>query len=1580
MKYHTTAFNIVASLAMLLIVLVLVVVFNVLSLLPNYAQSLTDSVLGRISGSGDLVLSISSVDSSLFTGITIYDPKLSTKEGDSIATADSVSIRTPIYRFLWSALYPKNVSIEVEGLAIDTERGILEKYVLRGSTSGHDSDEGENLESLLAGRTITVTLSGASINVTDEQTALSADSIAARISLEDAMVSQGRISTGAISFVSDQIATSVQGSAGRIETTSTGNVQIHLNGAQSTFSLLKEQEFETSLERWGLSFAAESYGQLTDLSGLLSVDLTGLMAQAGFSGDQGKLTVPKITADIQTASTEVTRFVSTIPAMTLLYETWESSIEEITVTGEDLDSEERSIRITSPSFFSVMESQTVLAEVLEPEIYFLQTPDTQRIQFDAHRLMVQQQDHPLMESLLGKTVWDRIFLNDTYLLIVQNRATEEVNIESSAQVSSTTFIPYLKTVHGEVSASLSLDRSKDIVRGQLFVDTMGSDELPGLFNASLLYLPDVAGSEDITAEISHTNGIHLALGYNIDQALARLTLRLNQMRPYEFNSVIQDLSPNLAALVESETSLQGNVSLTVNRELSVGRVIAELGVANLAVEDQRFNIATTITGALEPEVMKVDLATLTTEGYRLSFQGSIDRTRFFPEGALQISQVDSGITIAAADFTRLAAQRYAYRITSVALEESNFAGDVSWESDGELNANGVLTVPGAQYPVSILFDQSLGRLTLDSDSASAEIDLYSTPGHITFDLALSSLELPPLRGPVLSGLGIVNGTLAADFSLAEELFILTSPQLQISGLAWSEQPPFTFSLRLDADPQEIRFDEILYEDSYGELAGSFSIRNRTLVELLSSNLHDFYAVGELQGEEGERFAISFFPNEKSSSKTEGILQLDQINLGRFLPGSEAVVLNASLVGETDLVETLVGHGIFNLDLPAIDSSISAHVHAEQAGLLVEDGLFTRGGTTVAIDELFFSYAGRAESTAHIAVPYPIIWRDATTRATVQLSADLTPAENLFSFVERNFVNRKLWPELTVSHSNVLILGEIPWQSGTHTVSLSQDMIEVTRGEGGTVEGSYAFDSGEIQFDATRGFPIPLRAEGRITDQQISVMIRDLLFDITHINAVLLEPIITFEGGLVTGSLMIDGPLSNPDYYGSLTANSVELTTFWTTGELFSLKNPVITISENSVTVAPSVVSAVHTSGRRARGAVQLEASIEQWGIPHYRIDILEMSNPISLWIPLIGIDVNVDAMVSGSFSIDGTPTEETLYGDVIVSDALISFGLPPLPVWVQEKERTSINMTLRTGRNVSFIFPNEEAPILRATFADDQAISIAVEAPSMATSFSGELAFRSGEIYYVQKNFYITEGSLRFPPTGTGLTDDFMPRISLRARLREFDTDGNRIDIYLVLQESRFDELDPRFESVPMRSTNEILELLGQNIVSMGADRETGATSVVAVASAATDVISRLGLLQATTISLGFSNIIRESLGLDVFTIRTNLLQNILLEALPGVAADTGVSPIARYLDNTTMYIGKYLLDDFYLQGMLHFRRDYFGSKNTFLASDLRIDTELSVEWTNPLATFSFFTQPEELSVFDLFDTMGFSITKRFEF
>lgn len=181
--------------------------------------------------------------------------------------------------------------------------------------------------------------------------------------------------------------------------------------------------------------------------------------------------------------------------------------------------------------------------------------------------------------------------------------------------------------------------------------------------------------------------------------------------------------------------------------------------------------------------------------------------------------------------------------------------------------------------------------------------------------------------------------------------------------------------------------------------------------------------------------------------------------------------------------------------------------------------------------------------------------------------------------------------------------------------------------------------------------------------------------------------------------------------------------FWS-ARGFSLKNPIITVSEHLASVAPSSVSAIHTSGHRSTAILQLEATIENWNVPHYRIDILGMSNPIALWLPLMTLDMNIHTMVSGTFSIDGTPTAETLYGDITVSDGSLSFGIPNLPSWIVEKTRTSIDMTLRTGKNISFIYPNAESPILRATLADNQRVSLVVETPQMITSIGGELAFR----------------------------------------------------------------------------------------------------------------------------------------------------------------------------------------------------------------------------------------------------------------
>jgi len=337
---------------------------------------------------------------------------------------------------------------------------------------------------------------------------------------------------------------------------------------------------------------------------------------------------------------------------------------------------------------------------------------------------------------------------------------------------------------------------------------------------------------------------------------------------------------------------------------------------------------------------------------------------------------------------------------------------------------------------------------------------------------------------------------------------------------------------------------------------------------------------------------------------------------------------------------------------------------------------------------------------------------------------------------------------------------------------------------------------------------------------------------------------------------------------------------------------------------------------------------------------------------------------------------------LIISDGYLGFGLPELPAWLVPEQRTSIDMGFTTGKNFIFVYPNRESPIVQAAIADNQRMHIKLDGPTMNIGFDGELSIRSGEIYYVQKNFYITEGSILIKAAVGAAANEVNPVLNLRARLREFDQNGNRLDIFLVLQDSTLDNLAPRFESVPYRTTNEILEILGQGIIPGAKFEETGIGSVVALATVATDVISRLGIIQANATTYGFSQIVRDSLGLDVFTIRTNLLQNILYEAIPGTGTDNTVSPIARYLDNTTLYLGKYLLDDFYLQGMLHFRGNLFGVNDgaSFLSNDLAVDTEISLEWNTPLALFSIFTQPDVLSIFNIFDTIGFSVTKRIVF
>ncbi len=1565
MKYHTTVSNIMFAALILFAVVIGTIALGPFEIFGQAGRTVAVHMLERLEGEGKYSLRVESVESSLFSRISVHGLVLADTEGKQMLRANRITIDAPAYRFLTRRLYPKSLPITVDGLDIlydERFAGFLQELA-GDDQEGQDPSPG----------TFRIELSDSRVSYAIDAVMADAENLFGSLLITEGTPTQAQIRIDELSVShSDLWSARAGGASLGFGPTADGQLGARLDVGKIQFSH-RDSLVSLSTDSLALFFFGTSFESMMGLNGSVVGELEDLGLSLLVEDKPVNVTLGNLRAQSSLQGSAVDRAQASLNLLAVDQGPWRFLLPESQLVY-DAQGEGTNIEFSSEAMMQVLDNEDMVASVDRPSILLNLNSPIASIRLGTDVATVQ--DSASLGARLGIRLenFGRMTFDQAHLLAVHNTRESLTSLEASFALQGETDIRFLQSLSAQVFADAQLEADGTFAVARTSIRELTSADIPGSLMLDARYDRD-----DITIQLSHSEGIQASLEYDRADESARISTRFSEFSPYSMHQVIKSVSPDTADLVVPETSLEGNLNLQLKRDGTTGRATAELGIANLAVEDQRFNIATTVSGRMDETDYVIDLATLTTEGFRLSYSGSIDRIGLIPEGSIDVREVESGEQIVAADFQREATRVYRYAVTSPKTPRSRLDGVISWAQENLLTTDAVLSVPGKRYPVTVSFDIPQGEISLSSDNLGASFDFLSDPGHVTFDLAMSELELPEIDTALFRGIGKVSGTIGSDVSLADGLYIIRGEDISLDGLSWSKGGAWSVGFSFDADQGQLLLNEVTYRDAQGEVTGNLSLANGSLQSILLGSLDRFSLQALFRGSDGSFIGSSFFHDPAEPHIARGSLSIKDFHLGRFGLIDEQGRVDFEFLGETDLKKLAKAHGSLDLGLGA-DRHLSFGMHLESDSLVIEDARYRTGPVLVGIEEAIADFSGEIKATGNIFMDSPMQWRDASSRISFEARTVFDRADSFFVWLDGLARLADGIPPITVSHRDASLYGMIGWTDGSHEIQVSKDQIRVIPLDGGTLSGLYRFRDGLLAIEAARGFPIPLKVSGHVDRERISLEARDISFDMPLLNSLLLEPIIWFESGTFSGNLMIDGPTDDPDYYGTLTSDSVGLTTFWTVGELFSLKNPVITVSENLATVAATDVSAVHESGRATKGRIRLEASLEQWNVPHYRIDILGLDDPISFWLPMYATNVNVLARVQGSFSIDGTPTEETLYGDITVSDALVNFDVPARPSWMTDKTRTSIDMTLRTGRNVSFIYPNEDSPILRATFDDGQSVGITVQAPSMATSFSGELALRSGEIYYVQKNFYITEGSLRFPPATGDLASDGMPTLSLRARLREFDPDGTRVDIYMVLQDARFDALDPRFESIPLRSTNEILEMLGQNIVSPGTVGESGLQSVVSVASAATDVFSRLGLLQGTALSLGFTNVIRQSLGLDVFTIRSNLLQNILFDAIPGISADTTVSPLARYLDNTTMYIGKYILDDFYLQGMLHFRQTGIGSATSFLANDLQVDTELSLEWANPLATFSLFTQPEELSVFDLFDTMGFSVTKRFEF
>jgi len=103
-------------------------------------------------------------------------------------------------------------------------------------------------------------------------------------------------------------------------------------------------------------------------------------------------------------------------------------------------------------------------------------------------------------------------------------------------------------------------------------------------------------------------------------------------------------------------------------------------------------------------------------------------------------------------------------------------------------------------------------------------------------------------------------------------------------------------------------------------------------------------------------------------------------------------------------------------------------------------------------------------------------------------------------------------------------------------------------------------------------------------------------------------------------------------------------------------------------------------------------------------------------------------------------------------------------------------------------------------------------------------------------------------------------------------------------------------------------------------------------------------------------NKIRDAAGLDIFYLRTQVLQNWLIDMSETAKVTDTTNPLARYFDRTSVYLGKYLNDSIFTYGSMGLREStpLVGSTTSI------INYQLGLELDAPFGRLAWALAPED--------------------
>ena len=484
-----------------------------------------------------------------------------------------------------------------------------------------------------------------------------------------------------------------------------------------------------------------------------------------------------------------------------------------------------------------------------------------------------------------------------------------------------------------------------------------------------------------------------------------------------------------------------------------------------------------------------------------------------------------------------------------------------------------------------------------------------------------------------------------------------------------------------------------------------------------------------------------------------------------------------------------------------------------------------------------------------------------------------------------------------------------------------------------------FGDGYFSLETKTPFPVDISATGTVIDGNINADISDIRYVVND----LILPIMAFYEGDFTGRLKIQGPINDPDFYGQLDFHDVVFTP--------PFVEDVSVPSSTSFFFSGKELTVPATRVRTNNGLayVTIEASMERWLPRNYDIRVNvpdgEAISSRLYWSPFY-----LYGFGDGNLRISGNFSHMYIDGKIMVSDGIFMMNnsLPARPKGKYPIEFITCDLDIVSKENNQFFWPSQEFPIVKGYLSTDNNIKVLFDTIERL-ELDGDLSLKGGEITYFERSFYLKEGNIGFNKAKMPGID---PILSARAEIRDVSAEGEMTKISLIIDPSPLSSFAPRFESDPPLSTAEIISIIGGNIFNTSAgDGNITLQSLAETGIKAVDMFTQL------TIMRNIEDGLKSTLGLDLLSIRSSFLSNFFENTVFSSSRGDNNVNFAEYLDNTTLYLGKYFSDDIFLQGMFQF--DLYNDTGYSEGLNINVDSEIKLEWEGPIANVELNLYPD---------------------